>query len=105
MKDKRGIMNRRLFVLAAFLFVAGCKTVTAYGEFHTLSATVKHSDLEGGFFYLHGDDGVDYDPINLATEYRVDGKRVKVKLKVRDDLANTHMFGIIVEIVDISALP
>ena len=97
-------MNRRLFLLGAFLFIAGCQSISGYGEFRTLTATVRHSDLEGGFFYLHGDDGADYDPINLSAEWKVDGKRVNVKLKVRDDLSNTHMFGIIVEIVEISAL-
>jgi hypothetical protein len=97
-------MKRRMFLLGAFLFIAGCRTVSAYGEFRTLDATVRHSDLEGGYFYLHGDDGADYDPSSLATEYRVDGKRVHVKMELRTDVASFHS-GIAVDIVTISALP
>ena len=94
-----------MFLLGAFLFLGGCRTVTAYHETVTLSATVKYTNLEGGFYFLHGDNGVDYDPDNLPVEYRQDGKRVKAKLRIREDLSSTHMAGIIVNVLEISAIP
>ncbi len=98
-------MKRRMFMFATFLFaLAACTSSTGYRETVTLDATVKHSTLEGGFYYLHGDDGIDYDPRNLPTEYRQDGKRVRVKIQVRDDLASIHQFGLVVDILEISAL-
>jgi hypothetical protein len=98
-------MNRRMFVLGALLLFAGCKTTSDFRETRTLTATVKYSTLEGGFFYLHGDDGRDYDPTNLPSAYQTDGKRVKVKFVIREDLGSIHMMGIIVEIVEISSIP
>lgn len=98
-------MNRRMFLLGIVLVAMACTSSTGYRETVTLNATVRHSALEGGFFYLHGDDGEDYDPKNLPTEYRQDGKRVKAKIQLRDDLASIHQLGIVVEILEISALP
>lgn len=95
-----------MFLLGALLFGVACNTaVSEPSETVTASATVKLSTLEGGFYYLHGDEGGDYDPTNLAAEYKQDGKRVKAKMKIRADLANTHQFGVMVDILEISALP
>lgn len=98
-------MNRRMFLLGITLLLAACSTdVTGVQQLRTTDATVRHSQLEGGFYYLDGDDGVDYDPINLSTEYRVDGKRVRAKLQLRADLASIHQFGLMAEIVEITAI-
>ena len=93
-----------MFLLGIFLFVAGCNSATGGNETATVTATVTHSDLEGGFFYLKGDNGVNYDPTNLPTAYQQDGKRVKAKVRIRNDLGSVHAFGVIVEILEISAI-
>lgn len=98
-------MTRRIFLGALLVLAAACTTATTgFSETASLNATVTHSDLEGGFWYLKGDDNVNYDPTNLPSSYQTEGKRVKVKLKFRPDLASTHQFGTIVEILEISAL-
>ncbi len=98
-------MNRRMFLLGIVLVAMSCTSSTGYRETVTLTATVRHSALEGGFYYLHGDNGGDYDPRNLPTEYQQDGKRVKAKIQLRDDLVSIHQFGTVVEILEISELP
>lgn len=98
-------MNRRLFLVGIAFFAFGCSSIDGPRETTQLNATVAHSDLEGGFYYLKGDDNVNYDPINLPVAYQQSGKRVKVKLEFRGDLASAHSFGLMVEIPEISALP
>ena len=98
-------MNRRMLLIGLALIAIGCASIDGPSQTTTLSATVVHTDLEGGFYYLDGDDDVNYDPTNLPAAYQQAGKRVKVKLKLRDDLASAHSFGVMVEILEISALP
>jgi lipopolysaccharide export LptBFGC system permease protein LptF len=70
----------------------------------SFQGTVSYKTFEGGFFAIDGDDGNGYDPINLPDEYAVDGLRVQVSALIRDDLASFHMWGSIVEIVEITGL-
>jgi hypothetical protein len=67
----------------------------------TVTGTIRHFELEGGFFAIQGDDGVTYDPVNLPPRFRVDGLRVRVVAIVRRDLAGIHMVGPIIEIQSI----
>jgi hypothetical protein len=67
----------------------------------TISGVVRHFDLEGGFFAIRGDDGVTYDPSNLADDFRHDGLRVRARARLRPDRSGIHMVGPIVDIIDI----
>ena len=69
-----------------------------------LRGTVFFSNLEGGFYAIRGDDRVTYDPINLPAAFRRDGLRVVATLRIRRDLAGTHMVGPIVEVVRIDRM-
>lgn len=69
------------------------------------AGTVKWKAIETGFYAIDADDGQGYEPINLPAEYRVNGLRVQVAANIRDDMASVNMYGIIIEIVDISRLP
>jgi len=65
--------------------------------------TVVHKDIEGGFYAIDGDNGRRYDPINLPESFKKDGLRVKVTARRRDDAMSLHMYGAIIEIVNIAA--
>ncbi|HEX6644631.1 MAG TPA: hypothetical protein VF037_08135 [Gemmatimonadales bacterium] len=67
----------------------------------SITGVVRHFDLEGGFFAIRGDDGVTYDPSNLAEEFRQDGLRVRARLRLRPDMGGIHMVGPIVDIIEI----
>ena len=56
----------------------------------TFAGTVKWKALETGFYAIDADDGQGYEPINLPAEYRVNGLRVQVAAKVRDDMASIN---------------
>jgi hypothetical protein len=70
-----------------------------------IKGTVFFYTFEGGFWAIRGDDAVTYDPLSgLPAEFRKEGLRVSVVVKIRTDVAGTHMAGPIVEIISIQRL-
>jgi hypothetical protein len=68
----------------------------------SITGTVHHSDLEGGFWLIRGDDGTSYDPMSgLPEAFREEGLRVAARLRPRPDVMGTHQAGTIVEVVEI----
>ena len=65
--------------------------------------TVVYKSIEGGFYAIDGDNGIKYDPINLTESFRKDGLRVKVTARPRTDAMSLHMYGAIIEVVNIAA--
>ncbi len=63
--------------------------------------TVSYVPLEGGFYAIRGDDGMNYDPMNLPAAFRKDGLRVRVKGVVMRDAVSFHMYGTIIKIIEI----
>ncbi len=73
------------------------KSISAIG-------TVKYISLEGGFYGITTDDNKNLDPLNLPKEFQVDGKRISFKYVEKKDMASIHMWGTIVEIIEIREL-
>jgi len=65
---------------------------------------IKFNSIEGGFYGIVGDNGENYDPINLGKEFQVDGLRVRFEAKKRDDLTSFHMWGTLIEIINIERI-
>ena len=98
-------MSRALYlailsILIAAMVLAGCLDVAASG-----AGTVRYSELEEEFYGIIGDDGENFDSINLTQEFRVDGLRVRFQAKVHGDDISTHMWGKTVKISSIIKLP
>ena len=69
--------------------------------------TVQYLDIEGGFYGIVADDGSNYDPINLSSDFsdfEEDGLRVTFEGKIRDDLDSIHMWGTIIELTAVEKL-
>ena len=71
----------------------------------SFAGAVAYKSLERGFFAIDADDGRKFMPINLAKEFAVDGLRVQVTARARNDVAGIQMYGTPIEIVAISRLP
>jgi inhibitor of cysteine peptidase len=100
-------MKKAVHIIIALLLVA--LTLTALvgcgrGEAISGTGTVKFVDLEGGFYGIVGDDGQNYDPMNLDQTYQEDGLRVRFQAKIRQDMASIHMWGKIIELTRIEIL-
>jgi len=65
------------------------------------TGTVQFIELEGGFYGIISDDGNKFDPINLDSEFRVDGLRVEFEYKKANGQDSFHMWGTIIEIISI----
>ena len=89
-----------LSILVFSLFFTGCLPGNPTSRF-TATGTVTYIDLEGGFYGIIGDNQENYDPINLPDEFQQDGLKVTFTAKFRDDLADYHMWGRIIEILQI----
>ena len=66
---------------------------------------VSYVDLEGGFYGIITDTGVQHSPVNLHVDFRVDGLRISYKYKTLQNLASIQMWGTSVEILEVRAQP
>ena len=78
-------------------------TLTPPADSFEIVGTITYKNLEGGFYAIDGDNGRKYDPINLPESFRKDGLKVKVTARPRIDAMSLHMYGAIIEVVNISA--
>ena len=64
-----------------------------------MTGTIRHVGVEGGFWGITGDNGQKYDPLNLPEELQQAGLKLKFWVRIRKDIATTHMWGTPVQIV------
>jgi hypothetical protein len=100
MKQAVHIITALLLIALTITTLVGCSR----GEAVSGTGTVKYVDLEGGFYGIIGDDGQQYDPINLEQTYQENGLRVRFQAKIRQDIASIHMWGTIIELSKIEVL-
>jgi hypothetical protein len=78
------------------------KDTTMRDSVRTISGTVHHVELEGGFWLIRADDGAAYDPMDgLPEAFRQEDLKVVARVRPRTDVMSTHQAGTIVEIVEI----
>lgn len=107
-------VSRALAGLAIGLLVTGCATTTpedpwllvvpeaeATGAMTRVVGVVEHSELEGGFYLLRGQDGKAYDPMNLPDEFHKAGLPFEADVVARPDQASIRQVGTIVQVVRI----
>ena len=94
---------KNIIIIAILSFVAiSCSSLESDAKFTT--GTVKYISLEGGFYGITTDDNKNLGPLNLSKEFQVDGKRIYFKYVEKKEMASFHMWGIIVEIIEIKEL-
>lgn len=91
-----------LLITLSAVFVQSCKNDS--DETFATTGTIVFLSFEGGFYGIKGDDGRNYDPTNLADEFRKEGLRVRLRAKELKDQASFHMWGRLIEIVEIQKL-
>ncbi len=78
-------------------------TPTPPADSFEIVGTITYKNMEGGFYAIDGDSGDKYDPISIPEAFRKDGLRVKVTARQRVDVTSFHMYGAIIEVVNITA--
>ncbi len=100
----RKILRPIIFLVLAMTIMALAGCAGAGKDVVSGTGAVRFIDLEGGFYGVIGDDGKNYDPINLGQEFQEDGLRIRFEAKIREDIASTHMWGTLIEITKIEKL-
>jgi len=88
-----------LIILILIPIIVGCIENEIQG-----TGKIIYNDFEGGFYGIISDDGEKYDPINLPDEYKENEINVRFRLNILDNQTSTHMWGTIVEIIEIEKL-
>ena len=94
--------------LAALLFLTLCACLdqndndpSSFSKHVSTTGVIRHQDVEGGFYAIVGDDGIDYDPINLDKAYHQDGRRVRFSGNTDVEIASIHMWGRVIYLTEI----
>ena len=91
-------------IIFIFLLISTTGCIEDDINFINGAGEVQYIDLEGGFYGIVADTGERYDPINLSLEFKEDGLRVRFKLATTKDYDNVHMWGLLVEILNIEII-
>lgn len=70
----------------------------------TITGTIHHINLEGGFWGIIGDDGTKYNPVNLPPEYQKEGLRVKLTAEKIEKGVSIQMWGQMLRILKIKEI-
>ena len=95
--------NYMVIVFTLLSAVIACGCMAAGGEDDPAdrvlgNGTITYVDLEGGFYGIIAEDGMNYLPSNLPEEYRIDGLRVRFVVDITNETATIQQWGTPVEI-------
>lgn len=93
-----------LLLILALLTTACVSVESESSEIKYAYGTVKYISLEGGFYGIVTDDYKNLDPLNLPREFQRDGLKIFFKYVEKKNMASTHMWGMIIEIIEIKEL-
>lgn len=96
--------NLILSIIVAIFLLSCSDRILDNSEREYYTGTVKYVSLEGGFWAIYGDNNKHYDPINLPKEFWIEGKRIQFSFRERNDLASFHMWGVIIELIEIKEI-
>ena len=100
--------NSLRLLLSWFLVVfilAGCLAPQNQGgstDIVAIAGKVSYKDFEGGFWAIDGNDGNKYNPLNLPDSFQKNNLKVQVTAIPHPEIMSLQMYGIIIEIIDIS---
>ena len=107
-------MTARFLLLATMVVLAfaGCAENPTHIDtdpggvsmFGNTTGTVRHQDIEGGFFGIVADDSTKYDVGELPAAFQKDGLRVKFSLRATNNGTTTRMWGKRVELSSIEEI-
>jgi len=101
-KGKKSIIGLSICILIISITV-GAYFYWMNEPIHT-TGTVTYIGIEGGFYGIIADDDSHYDPLNLPEGFKTDGLRVIFSAIIKRDFFSFHMWGLVIEIIDIQLL-
>jgi hypothetical protein len=100
-------INTNIICFALVLGAVGCHGTSepnkdASGRW--IKGTVKHIELEGGFYGILTDRGDKINPVDLPDTFKQDGLAVRFRMKRLSDQVSFRMWGTLATITDIERL-
>jgi hypothetical protein len=68
------------------------------------TGTIVFNQIEGGFWGIVGDSGINYDPVNLSKKFKKEGIKVRFKATEMKGAISYHMWGVLISIQSIEQL-
>lgn len=96
------MLPKVVILILALSTISGC--FSSNDDAMVLTGTVVYISLEGGFYGIKGDNGKNYDPVNLKEEFQRDGLRIRFEMKELKNQASFHMWGMLVEIINVETI-
>lgn len=107
--------KRLVFIYASLFFIIilySCKSpfsedlgeIIKQGNFIRGTGTVTYIGVEEGFYGIITVNNGHWDPINLPSEFMVDGLRVEFRAIITHGVYNIHMWGTIIYLISIKKL-
>lgn len=103
-------MNKKILFIILIIILFGITSLIIYTNFIkenlriNKSGVIKFINLESGFYGIIGDDGKNYQPVNLSNEFKVDGMKIKFEGRLRKNLSTIYMWGEPVEILKVEKI-
>ncbi len=69
-----------------------------------VTGTVRHVDIEGGFYGIATDGGAKLDPVTLPDAFKQDGLRVRARVERIPGGVSSHLWGAVVNVLEIERL-
>ena len=66
--------------------------------------TVRFIEINGGFWGIVGDDGNNYDPMDLDPQLQEDGLRVRFEAVPETDMMSSRMWGTMIRLIHIETV-
>jgi len=97
------VLKKSAYILIVLILfgIGGFSACSNSSTYIGIEGTIKYIDLEGGFYGIVADNGKNYDPVNLESEYQVDGLRIRVQAIPVTGIATVHQWGTTVKIIAI----
>ncbi|MEA1912637.1 MAG: hypothetical protein U9N06_02220 [candidate division WOR-3 bacterium] len=90
-----------LLILSFFISLTGCTLLDR--DIVEGKGTITYIESEGGFYGIVADNGGHYDPMNLPSDFKKDGLRVKFKGIIRY-YPSLHKWGTLIQLTYIEEL-
>jgi hypothetical protein len=95
-QTKNQLIVAGVVVLSALLLTGSCQLLDS-GELLSDEGTVRHLEIEGGCWAIETG-GERYEPLNLPTDLREDGLRIRFEAEVLPDVATFCQVGPAIEV-------
>jgi len=93
-----------IFLIFLMVVIGTSGYACGNGSYISKTGTMKYINVNGWFYGIVGDDGKEYEVLNLDPAFQEDDLRVHFDAKIAENANSVHMWGTVVELIDIEKI-